>query len=239
MTVARTVLVTRPAPDGEIFARRIEARGHRAVVEPLLDIHFIEDAGFSLDGIDALAFTSANGVRALMHACPDAPARVVPAFCVGKATATAARDAGFASIVAAGGDVAGLAATIIKAAPGTVLHVAGRERAGDLAGLLAEGGVRARRSVLYGADVHARFSPATAKALPAGEIDDVAILSPRTARQFVTLIRQAGLEQAVAGMRLLALSTRVVEAADLNFAAKLVARVPEQDALLDLIDGNS
>lgn len=239
MTAARTVLVTRPAPDGEIFARRIEARGHRAVVEPLLDIHFIENAGFSLDGIEALAFTSANGVRALMHACPDAPARVASAFCVGKATATAARDAGFGSVVAAGGDVAGLAASIIEAAPGTVLHVAGRERAGDLAGLLAEAGVHARRSVLYRAEVRDQFSPATAKALAAGAIDDVAIFSPRTARQFVTLARQAALEQAVARLRLLALSARVAEAADLTFAATRIARVPDQDALLDLIDGNA
>lgn len=239
MTAARTVLVTRPAPDGEIFARRIEARGHRAVVEPLLDIHFIEDPGFSLDGIDALTFTSANGVRALMHACPDAPARAASVFCVGKATAAAARDAGFGSVVAAGGDVASLAASIIEAAPGNVLHVAGRERAGDLAALLAEAGVQACRSVLYRAEVRVQFSPATAKALAAGTIDDVAIFSPRTARQFVTLVRQAGLEKAMAHLRLLALSARVGEAADLDFAAKLVARVPEQEALLDLIDGNS
>ncbi len=239
MTAARAVLVTRPAPDGEAFARRIEARGHRAVVEPLLDIRFIEDAGLSLNGIDALAFTSANGVRALMHACADAPARVRSVFCVGKATAAAAQDAGFVSVVAAGGDVASLAACIIEAAPGAVLHIAGRERAGDLAGLLAEGGIRANRVVLYSAEVRAAFLPATAKALAAGEIDDIAIFSPRTARQFVTLVRQAGLETAVARIRLLALSARVADAADLKFAAKLVAAEPDQDTLLDLIDGKS
>jgi len=236
MTTARVVLVTRPAPDGEAFARRIEERGHRALLEPLLDIRFVEDAGISLDGIDALAFTSANGVRALMHACADALQKVGVVFCVGAATAAAARAAGFASVTAAGGDVASLAATIADAAPGTILHVAGRERAGDLLGLLGWRGITARRAVLYSAEARVAFSPATAEALAAGRVDDVAIFSPRTARQFVTLVRQAGLEKAVARLRHLALSARVAEAATLEFAAMRIAAAPDQDALLDLID---
>jgi len=236
MTTARVVLVTRPAPDGEAFARRIEERGHRALLEPLLDIRFVEDAGISLDGIDALAFTSANGVRALMHARADAPQKVGVVFCVGAATAAAARAAGFGSITAAGGDVASLAATIADAGPSIVLHVAGRERAGDLLGLLGGRGITVRRAVLYSAEARAAFSPATAEALAAGRIDDVAIFSPRTARQFVTLVWQAGLEKAVARLRLLALSARVAEAATLKFAAMRIAAAPDQDALLDLID---
>jgi uroporphyrinogen-III synthase len=236
----RTVLVTRPAEDAGPLARRIEALGHRALCEPLLVIRFLDGATLDLDGAQALAFTSANGVRALMHTKPDAPRLGLRVFAVGKATAAAARAAGFGNVAAAGGDVNSLARNIVaelRPDAGAVVHVAGRERAGDLSAALAAKGFDSRRAVLYAADAVESFSPATVDALRSGAIDDVVIFSPRTARGFVTLLARAGLAREPERLRLVALSHRVVEAAQgPRFAAVAVAARPDQDALLDLLD---
>src|SRR5690606_13464070 len=153
------------------LAARIGALGHRAVVEPLLGIRFLDDAVVELSDARALAFTSANGVRALVHAAGHAlPARL-DVFAVGDATAQAARAAGFARVTAAGGDVGSLAAAIVEAGmsrDGVVLHVAGRDRAGDLVGLLQAEGIAARRLVLYAAEWTGALSPAARAALAAG-----------------------------------------------------------------------
>ena len=237
MSGARTVLVTRPQADAAPFARRIEALGHRAVIEPLIEVRFPSGAAVDLAGVQVLAFTSANGVRALVHAAPAAP-RALAVFAVGEATARTAREAGFTRVTVGGGDVASLARTIVRNAPasGAILHVAGRDRAGDLVGLLKLAGFAARRVVLYAAEPVAALSRTVQEALGAGTIDDVAIFSPRTARQFVTLMTHAGLAPAAGRLRLLALSPRVAEAASgLAFAAVAVAARPDQDALLDLL----
>lgn len=239
----RTVLVTRPAEDAAPLARRIESLGHRAICEPLLTIRFLDDAALDLDGVQALAFTSANGVRALVHARPDAPRLGFRVFAVGRATAAAAQASGFGNVVTAGGDVNSLARAIVaelRPGPGAVVHVAGRERAGDLVAELAARGLEARRAVVYAADAVESLSPETIAALRADAIDDVVIFSPRTARGFVTLLARAGLARAARRLRLVALSHRVVEAAQgPRFAAVAVAARPDQDALLDLLDADA
>lgn len=246
--VPRAVLLTRPVEDAAPLARRLEALGHRAVVEPLLTIRYLDSIAVDLSGVQALAFTSANGVRALIHARPDAAKAGLPVFAVGAATAAAARDAGFASVTSGAGDVESLARVIVaQTSPGAgallhpgagaILHIAGRERAGDLVAALQDAGFTARRLVLYAAEGVTALSGETQAALRAGQIDDVIIFSPRTARQFVTLITQARLQGAVARLRLVALSARVAEAAKpLAFATVSVASRPDQDALLDLFD---
>jgi uroporphyrinogen-III synthase len=235
----RKILLTRPAADAHPMADRLKALGHDPVIEPLLDIRFFDDIAVDLIGVQALAFTSANGVRALIHAVPEAPTLGLPVFAVGAATEACARDAGFTQTHVGGGDVESLAQTIVGTCDsniGAALHIAGRERAGDLVGLLSASGFVARRIVLYAADAVSEFSAATARLIADGAINDVVIFSPRTARQFVTLMADAGLMGAAQNLRLLALSPRVAEAAaELSFGAVVVARHPDQDALLDLL----
>lgn len=239
MSAPRTILVTRPGEDAGPLALRLEILGHRTVLEPLLAIRHLA-APVDFEGVQALAFTSANGVRALAQAAGDRLPRGLPVFAVGTATAAAARAAGFGRVTVAGGDVDSLAAAIaaeLSPTAGAVLHVAGRDRAGDLAGMLGAAGFEARRAVLYAADVATELTAATVAALRAGEIDDVAVFSPRTARQFVTLVEQGGLRAEASRLRLLALSARVAEAASgIPFAAVAIAERPDEDALVALLD---
>jgi uroporphyrinogen-III synthase len=239
MARPRRVLVTRPAEDAAPLARALEARGFAPVVEPLLVIRFIEGRTPDLAGLQALAFTSANGVRALVHAVPGAPAAGLSVFAVGRATAEAARGAGFADVVSADGDAAALARLItgrLAKDAGAVLHVAGSHRAGNLAGRIEAAGLTARRAVLYEAEAAETLSPAAIREIEAGAIGWVLIFSPRTAGLFVTLMERAGLGPKARAMGLVTLSAAVAEAAaSLPWGDVRVAAVPGGDALLDAL----
>src|SRR5262249_3430191 len=100
-------LVTRPEEDAAPLAAALAERGIDVTLEPLLSIHPLPDAPIDLTGVQALLFTSANGARSFAELAGGRGLpgwRDLPAFAVGDATATAARNAGFAHVESAGGD---------------------------------------------------------------------------------------------------------------------------------------
>ncbi len=187
-----------------------------------------------LSDIGALAFTSANGVRAFA-ASVAASGIDAPVFTVGPASAVAASAAGLHAPMAAAGDVESLAELIdatAKAAPfrGPVLHIAGSDRAGDLIALLAARSIPARRVVLYRAAPAATLSASAALALTdAAEPIAVALFSPRTARLFIEQVSAAGFFDRLANAIAVCLSPSVAEAAatapwlEIRVAAELSA----------------
>lgn len=139
--------MTRARPGAEATAERLRALGHIPWVAPLLAVEALAQTPLSLEGAGALAFTSANAVRAFTER---EPRRDLPVFAVGETTAAAARAAGFAQVQSAEGDVAALGRLIATAAPcGQVLHPGAQNLAGDLAGALGAAGVPARAVALY------------------------------------------------------------------------------------------
>jgi uroporphyrinogen-III synthase len=233
------VLVTRPRGEAEAFAAVLAERGHDSVQAPLLDIVLDETARVDLGGVRAVLFTSANGVRAWARL--GAP-HESEAFCVGDATAQAARDAGFPTVHSAGGDVAALAELVratLSPADGALLHAAGSALAGDLAGDLGKDGYEVRRVQLYRQDVATTLPFAAVQALRDGKIDAVTFFSPRTAETFVRLAKQADLLAALAGTQAVALSQAALDVAREEGAAWKAARAasqPTEAALLDALD---
>ena len=219
-----------------MLAMALEARGVGALIEPMMEIQYC-DAAPDLAGVQAVLFTSANGVRALAHATAERGVRVLS---VGDATAACARREGFADVASAGGDAADLvrlAAARIEPRNGRLLHIAGSAAAGDLAGALRAHGFEVDRSVLYQArPVPALSAPAT-RALSAGEIDFVLLFSPRTAAIFARLVVAAGIAPDLDGAAALSISATANRALDgLPWHERLVAERPDQRALLDLLD---
>ena len=238
-------LITRPEEDAAPLAAALDDRGIAATVEPLLTIRPLADAAIDLAGVQALLFTSANGVRVMATLANERNLtgwRDLPVYAVGNATAAAARDAGFTRIESAAGDVAALARLVaarLDPTAGALFHAAGSAVAGDLSGLLEQAGFTVRRAVLYEAEPADQLSPSTVTALANGTFDLVLFFSPRTAATFVTLVRSAG-EGVTAGCRkatALCLSPAVAAAiAELPWHAVQVATRPELPALLDLVD---
>lgn len=230
------LLVTRPEADAAPLAARLRAAGHEVLLASLLAVEFTLDGLPSLDDVAALIFTSANGVRAFAAA---SPRRDLPAYAVGDRTAAALAEAGFTSASSAAGDVDSLARLIVAARrpdDGALLHIAGSDVAGDLAGVLGEAGYRISRAVLY------RTSPCdldddARAALRDRRIDGVLLFSPRTARAFAEAARRHGLTDALGGVTAWCLSAAVAHGlGDLAWGRVAIAETPTQDTLLALIE---
>jgi len=233
------LLVTRPDEDASATIAALEAAGHVALAAPLLTIHALDEAIVPDEKWQAVLITSANGARAIgTHAC-FAALKSVPVLAVGAASAEAARDMGFSSVVSAQGNVetlTQLALLRLRAEAGPLLHVAGSVTAGDLKGGLEAQGFSVVRVVLYEA-VASDYLPEVARAaLEGGRIDGVLFYSPRTAARFVTLVRAAGLERSLAAVTAYCLSRPVAEALDgVTFCDIRVSDEPTQAALLSLL----
>jgi uroporphyrinogen-III synthase len=228
-------LVTRPRHEAATLAALLAERDIDAVIEPMIDIVNRTASLPDLGNVRAILCTSANGVRALARVSSE---RGAPVFAVGDATARAALAAGFDRVESAGGDVEDLArlvTTRLRPAEGRLLHVAGSEVAGDLAGRLAVAGFAVDRAALYEARAATTLTPETAELIDRGEIDLALFFSPRSATIFARLAARvaAGLSAVTA----ISISTAADAAlGDLPFRERLIAAAPTQVALLARID---
>lgn len=230
-------LVTRPIEDAEPVAKRLLEAGIEPVLEPLLSIVFLPAPDLDLSDVQALLFTSSNGVRAFARV---AKARDLPVFAVGDASARAARSEGYAEVESAGGnvdDLARLVAQKLNPGAGALLHVAGSVVAGDLAGALSSGGFEVRRAILYEARPASALSDNVVNLLRGNGIAMALFFSPRTAAAFVTLALKAGLAASCRNVVAMCLSPAVAKAvAGIEWRDVRIARRPELRALMDEID---
>ena len=223
------VWVTRAEPGAEATARRLRELGHHPLISPVLEVRGL-DAVVDFNGVGAVAFTSANAVRAAPPAAYD-----YPAFTVGDATAQAARDAGIEHVFSAQGDASALVDLLREQAPlirDDILYLCAREPAADLVGMLRErshGGVRARQAAVY-----ATISAEPVEALESlGSLDAALVHSPKAARRLVELLDPA----AVPALAFACISDAA--AAPLRAAGHekvLAAPFPDEAALLKLLE---
>ena len=238
-------LITRPEEDAAPLAAALNQRGIETTIESLLSIRTLTDAELDLSGVQAILFTSANGVRAfteLAAAKGAAGWREIPALAVGDATARTARAAGFAQVASAGGNVESLAELVsakLDPQKGPLFHAAGSAVAGDLAGLLGGRGFELRRAMIYEARPAESLSSGTLDALRAGAFDLMLFFSPRTAGTFAALTQAAG-DKAVDGCRraaALCLSPAVAGAVTaLPFRTVETADHPDLPSMLQLVE---
>ena len=224
-----TVWITRAEPGAAATAERVAAMGHQPLVAPLLRIEPVTDAAIDLTGVAALAFTSANGVRAFAALEPRRDLRV---FAVGAGTTAAAKAAGFRSVLSAEGDVNALAGRIAarrNELRGAVLHPAAAEPAGDLVGALTAEGLEARAVTLYDSVI---IPPSPEVLAGLGTVDVALLHSPRAARALATSLRG----QDLPNLRLLCLSRAVAKPVARTKVREVVhAPFPIEAALLNLI----
>jgi uroporphyrinogen-III synthase len=240
------LLVTRPEPDNERTAAALRARGHSVMLAPLLGIEPQPAADLGPGPWGGVLITSANAARAIAAHPRKAELMAdlmgLPLFAVGRRSADAAREAGFADVVSADGDAAALA-RLVATRPEKpqvrlpLLYLAGEDRAADLAGALAAQGIATRTVVVYRAVVATSLPPDVKDALAAGAIDGVLHYSGRSADAFTALALAAVIDLKHLVTKHYCLSAEV--AAPLRqagVAAPLVAASPDESALLALID---
>jgi uroporphyrinogen-III synthase len=227
-----TVWITRTQPGADQTAARVRALGHEAIVEPLLETRPLV-ADLDLSGVGALAFTSANAVRAFAERSLE---RNLKVFAVGEATAAAARQLRFRTVLSTRGNVSSLAAGILSRAReigGAVLHPGGADLAGDLVGALVAGGVEARALTLYET---IEREPPDKLWETLQEIDAVLLHSPKGARALARLLK----EHPAPSLQALCLSRKVAQPLARartagRLAATHAAHLPTDEELLALI----
>lgn len=199
----RRVLVTRPAEQAAVLASLLRAAGAEPVCVPMLRIAAtpdgpdVDDAVAGIEQIDAILFTSANAVSPLAArlaaAGRPADALRIPIFCVGPATAAAARRAGFRSPEAptARHDAASLLELLRERLPPAgrrFLFARGELARAVLPDGLRAAGARVDEAVLYRSEPAPVDEAALRAALVRGDLDVLTFTSAAAARRFAACL---------------------------------------------------
>lgn len=231
------LLVTRPEPDALILKSRLESLGHEATVAPMLTVTFEGADTIDVSEVHALIATSRNALKALKAQAVHRIAAQLPIYVVGQATALEARAMGFRRIIVGSGTVASLLLEIVATADpqsDVLMHLAGDEVAGNLAGELELHGFRVMQPVVYRMLPTAAFTPDIEDQIETGEVDGVLLFSPRTASVYADLISGHGLEKASRRLNHYCLSNAVAQR--LAPLAPVRIEIPSRPALEPLLE---
>lgn len=154
------VLVTRPAKSASRTCGKLRALGHMPFCLPMFTPEHdpeaarlaLQDKALQDKHRAVIAITSAEAARVLQDLPLPDVLRSLPLFCVGEATAAAARQAGFANVVSGPGNGHDLAEVIADRLPdrtGTVLYLAGIPRASTFERELLAHGIRFQTHEIY------------------------------------------------------------------------------------------
>jgi uroporphyrinogen-III synthase len=216
------VLILRPEPGASDSAARAEALGLEPVTAPIFVVRPLAWDPPAPGSVDAVLLTSANAIR---HGGDGLRQFIgLPCYCVGPATAAAARAAGFGDVRVGPSDGEAAVAMMVADGLASALHLSGRDHVG-----LADPAIRLERRLVYAAEPVRVLPDEAAKALGRGAL--VLLHSPRAAAIFARLIDEAGIERDIS---LAAISANAAEAAGEGWRAKHAAREPRDEALLEL-----
>ena len=216
--MTRRVLVLRPEPGNSRTIQRITARGLDGVACPLFEIAPLDWTPPDAADFDALLITSANAPRFAGNALKQF--HNLPVHAVGKASADAARAAGFHIASVGASDAAAL---IAKLDGLKLLHLCGADVA-DTAGDASQ----VMRVVVY----ESRAIPLPAGFADALAMNPLALLhSPRAASRFAELVDASGVPKS--NIAIAAISAKAASAAGPGWQRLAIAAEPRDDPLLD------
>ena len=228
------VMNTRPRDDAKYLTDSLLKFGFEVICEPLLKINYFKQVRLDLRATQALLFTSRNGLRAFVKA---SKRRDIPVYAVGSATAQFAESNSFTSVFSADGNVQSLVSIVknnINTLSGPLLHIAGTSIAGNLSEDLRSFGYDVSKKIMYDSEAAKCFSTRTSELIRDGYVEDVVLLSPRTARTFAKLVNEAGLSECNVKLRIVCISQAVADAIrGQNWRDVVITRAPTLDAILE------
>lgn len=240
------ILVTRPEEDAGELKEKLEARGHRVSLAPLIEIEFLPVPPESFDAGAVLVATSRNGLRALARSSAFDAARALPLFVVGQASARLAQDLLFRDVVAGPGRAAELAPVVLDYVKGCgrrVMLVTGEDTAFDMEAYLRSRDIPVQSVVAYRGRPAAVLPASVLDGVKQGDVDAVILMSARTAAAWMSLAAKSDLGPHLGQITHLCLSetiARAVQTCDLGqpFRPRIkTARRPEIEEILALAGG--
>ncbi len=225
------VIVTRARGDAARTAAALRARGHEALISPVLEI-VGADVAINPGEAQAVIATSAHAL-AFLPGADVARLAHLPLFVVGARTAQAAAKAGLAPPRVVAAHAAELAPQIAAALPPAahLLYLAGHDRKPDLEGALHGLGFRVEVAVTYEARALDALSSEATAALQAGLADAVLHFSRRSAQLFAACVEKAGLGPQAAGLRHVCISRDAALG-----AGAIIAPTPDSPGLFKALE---
>ncbi len=220
------IWLTRPREDSEALAAELAQYGIESVVAPVMEIH---PQAFTLPTStpNALLLTSRHAAHALAQLPADW--RALPVYCVGNATAEAARVQVFSNIIAGDADMLALLPRIADALNecDALLYLAGEEISVDVAPLLPH--ISVHQLTVYRADA--------VEILPAElDLDAVVFFSTRSAEIANRLLQKADKIESARGIEAFCISLNVAASAgQLPWKKLRASHQPTREGLRDLI----
>lgn len=238
-----TVLLTRPHHAAHKDAKALEALGYHTQLAPMLSITHHRPILPPATDYAALILTSPNALpptrpASSAHSFPlplPKEAYSKPVFCVGHATAHAAKEAGFTQVITGGGDVRSLV-PLITARALSCLYLRGTHVSAPLERWIQDAGLPITGCMTYTAQAAQTLPPAIQHSLTHQQIDSIMFTSARCAEIFTTLIRRHGLNASVHGIKSLSISPGVLEyTKGLEWKARLCAAEPTLASLREAL----
>ncbi|MCF3640015.1 uroporphyrinogen-III synthase [Rhizobium sp. TRM95111] len=239
------VLVLRPHESAERSARRLAELGHEPVLLPLFEpLHDSAAIRAALaERYSAIAVTSAEAVRALSSLGTALDRHLLATvFAVGKATAKAATDAGFRTVLTPEGNGRDLADLIIQRSEAygrpndPILYIAGDPRATGFETRLEQAGLPLRLVEGYRMEATKPRRSEIEPLLVSRPPDAVLLYSRESAAEFFALPAVADNLDRFARTLFLCLSANVAAAVPEAFARSVVVSTrPDEASLLDLL----
>lgn len=231
------LLVLRPEPQASDMVTALAARGVPALAEPMLTIEPATDPAGRIraadPGAEALILTSRQSVAILKGAQGLGHITRLPVIAVGGGTAHDARAIGFADVRSADGNADDLVDLVARTGFQRLVHAGGRDKAGDIAGRLADLGVAVAEAELYRAEPRQTLAPDVTAAFAEGRIDGLIVASKRSAQAFVDLMDAMGWTERLSRLGAAALSEAAAAPLGGRVAELVVAEEPTGPALVE------
>jgi uroporphyrinogen-III synthase len=236
-----TILVTRPQPDNERTGASLRARGFDVLLAPMLRFEPVPLRQGAGADYGAVIVTSANALRAVETQLAGSGVLDLPLFAVGDRTADAAREAGFRTVVSAGGDAGDLRDLVQARAKELgkrpLLYLAAADLSRDLAGELGEHGFTVVTQTTYQMAPASELPSDALDAIADNRVEAVLHYSARSAKAFVEAVRAAGVEISALALPQCCISATVAAILrDAGATRVTVASSPDENSLFQAVD---
>lgn len=196
---------------------------------PVLELRALPWGCDDIENFDALIITSQSIFRTTETITPN---KDVPIYAVGRATADAARRAGFSSVKSAQGTAQSLLHLLDESRFESGVYLSASHVSTDLA--LARPG-RITRKIVYEMTPSDRLPEDAVSAIASGRPFVVPLYSPRSVVAFERLIRDYRLEQCLCHATAVLIHPRLFSKMTLKWNEVLVAEKPANDSVITTI----
>lgn len=182
------ILITRPADESISLLKALAQFDDNIFIEPLLSIERVAHSMVFASDLDALIFTSVNGVRFAQLAHLD-----VMCFCVGEATAAAARSRGITRVIVCGPTASELfdLISINYTCFQRFFYICGQDISLEIASIKT---ISICRVTVYRSIAQENFSTSVCSQFIANNISKVLLFSYKTAQSFVACVQKGKID---------------------------------------------